>query len=516
MSTEPSTLDKENPMIDITEDLVNFKLFLDAQSRCIFSARFGNGKSYFINQFMGKYADDYLFIPIYPVNYQVMDNKDIFELIKRDVLIKLLSSSQIEIENIKFDAIFLYYYFFTSNSKEILSGLLKMIPSINIYGFELNIGNVVKQVENIKQKFKDWKSNIETTQNSLAEDFINKFSDQPGSIYEFDAISRLICELIKQYRGKNPKKKVVLVIEDLDRIDPAHIFRILNVFSAHFDRYSSITKEIETTEKDNKFGFDKIISVCDIENIKNIYSHVYGEKTDFLGYISKFSISKPFYYSLKDRLADYITNHLLDKRLLNYPYTCKLLASLIISRMNQIQDLEYNLRIITSRIKEADTIIKHNTVTPKINGFPQPIEFSFSSPFTYLLALLKNFDLSLEHIIESANRNEIVGIIGKFWLLLPHFSKDITLQHNSERLTMNPFIDNSKSEFQIIPLDMYIIVGDPADRRFIRYQLDAKFRQNEIVELTWEYCTNQNILNNVRENNIHAIEDFVSKAFILP
>lgn len=31
---------------------------------------------------MKDYSEEYLFIPIYPVNYQVMDNKDIFELIK--------------------------------------------------------------------------------------------------------------------------------------------------------------------------------------------------------------------------------------------------------------------------------------------------------------------------------------------------------------------------------------------------------------------------------------------------
>lgn len=30
-------------------------------------------------------------------------------------------------------------------------------------------------------------------------------------------------------------KRFVLVFEDMDRIDPAHIFRILNVISAHMD-----------------------------------------------------------------------------------------------------------------------------------------------------------------------------------------------------------------------------------------------------------------------------------------
>lgn len=86
-----------------------------------------------------------------------------------------------------------------------------------------------------------------------------------------------------------------MIIEDLDRIDPAHIFRILNVFSAHFDRYG-----VDKTCGDNKFCLDKIVTVCDINNIKKIYAHVYGDNTDFTGYISKFSNSKEYIYSLKD------------------------------------------------------------------------------------------------------------------------------------------------------------------------------------------------------------------------
>jgi hypothetical protein len=52
----------------------------------------------------------------------------------------------------------------------------------------------------------------------------------------------------------------------------------LNVFAAHFD----------INEKGNKFGFDKVIFVCDIENIRKIFSNRYGQNTDFNGYIDKF------------------------------------------------------------------------------------------------------------------------------------------------------------------------------------------------------------------------------------
>ena len=110
-------MNTEENMIPIEPYLKDFKQYLDANSRCILSAKFGNGKSYFISNFMKDYSEEYLFIPIYPVNYQVMDNKDIFELIKRDILIRLLSSEEININEIELNTASLFYYFFDQSRR---------------------------------------------------------------------------------------------------------------------------------------------------------------------------------------------------------------------------------------------------------------------------------------------------------------------------------------------------------------------------------------------------------------
>lgn len=144
----------------------------------------------------------------------------------------------------------------------------------------------------------------------------------------------MIYNIISDYK-KSSGKEVVLIIEDLDRIDPAHIFRILNVFSAHFDN--------QLYGEGNKYNFDKIITVCDYDNIKNIYHHVYGDKTDFIGYISKFSNIEPFNYSLYNLLKEYIINHLLDKSLLNYKIICNTLCYYILESLN-IEHNKFNLR----------------------------------------------------------------------------------------------------------------------------------------------------------------------------
>lgn len=346
-------MEMNNEMISINLHLENFKQYLEANNRCILSSRFGNGKSYFISKFIEKYSENYLFIPIYPVNYQVMDNKDIFELIKRDVLIRLLSNDLVEVDNINLNTPFLCYQFFKNNPADIISFIIDVIPNINLFGIDINIGNIIKKADSIKRKYETWKNITTENDKYSSTNYIKSFERLKGSIYEFDAITQLICDIIKEYKNNHPEKEVILIIEDLDRIDPAHIFRILNVFSAHFDRYL----HDDTFEQNNKFGFDKIISVCDIDNIKNIYSHIYGEKTDFLGYISKFSNSQPYKYSLIDFIKEYIINNLLDKELLKYSKISDSISEEIVKKMNTKEQVEVNLRIIKERIINSKKIL---------------------------------------------------------------------------------------------------------------------------------------------------------------
>ena len=87
-------------------------------------------------------------------------------------------------------------------------------------------------------------------------------------------------------------KKPVLIIEDLDRLDPKHLFRILNVVSAHI--HDSKQPDIVG----NKFGFNNIVLVMDYDVTKHIFHHFYGEQACYEGYMSKFLSREPFRYSI--------------------------------------------------------------------------------------------------------------------------------------------------------------------------------------------------------------------------
>src|SRR6266487_4791162 len=79
-------------VIDISGPQKAFQDFLslDGNARIIFSAPFGSGKTYFLRKFF-RNSTDYVALHLYPTNYSVSKNEDIFELIKFDILYEILT-----------------------------------------------------------------------------------------------------------------------------------------------------------------------------------------------------------------------------------------------------------------------------------------------------------------------------------------------------------------------------------------------------------------------------------------
>src|SRR6476661_8249383 len=59
--------------------------------RIFFSAPFGAGKSTFLKEFFDKRSEKNIYLSLYPINYSVAENQDVFELIKYDLLIELIN-----------------------------------------------------------------------------------------------------------------------------------------------------------------------------------------------------------------------------------------------------------------------------------------------------------------------------------------------------------------------------------------------------------------------------------------
>ena len=244
-------------------------LTLKANSRIFFSGKFGIGKTYFLREFF-KNNPDYEVFHFSPVNYQINSNEDISEFLKYDILVELNKKNKDIFQKNDYNNLIdlqrLLFLWGKNNFTELFKNGLSYIPKL---------GRPLKEITGLVENFLTFKQKIETGEKGFVENFLKRIKGK--NITETDYLSELLGEKIQKQKNE---KQSVLILDDLERVDPEHIFRILNVFSAHFDS--------QNEELPNKFGFDKVILVADIQNLKSIFHHKYGEQTDFNGYFDKF------------------------------------------------------------------------------------------------------------------------------------------------------------------------------------------------------------------------------------
>ncbi len=277
-----------------------FKRHIDdnLNERIIFSGIFGIGKSYFLEKFFEKNTDKYLAVNLAPINYSISNNDDIFRLIKYDIIYELILTHKLELEQEVISRHIAYGTVFSNKAHSLLEGLLSTAPLLNkalggsnelpdpapLVNF---LKKITPEIEKIEKQRKD--PNL----HERVLEFIRDLEKTP--VFESDFVTGFITEsLDKLAPPDNQKKKKVLIIDDLDRIDPEHIFRLFNIFSSHLSYKRSAG---------NKFGFDKVIFVCDIENIRNIFSARYGASVDFSGYIDKFYNTEIFHFDNIEEVA---------------------------------------------------------------------------------------------------------------------------------------------------------------------------------------------------------------------
>lgn len=327
--------------ISIKNESQRFLQFLEEENNTniIFSGIYGIGKSYFINDFFNhQHSKEYIPIILTPVNYSVANNEDIFEYIKADILLQLLEKVPCDLKNCQISTSEATYYYIKRNLVSIIGNILSTAEKVS---FKTDI---IHQLLELKKNIKKFQEENSLSEDKEIESFMNQLSYKQGSIYESNIITQIIQTLISNAKEEENHKEAVLVIDDLDRIDPEHIFRILNILSAHDDFCHT---------NEHKFKFDKTILVCDIENIRNIFHSKYGMNVDFTGYIDKFYSKEIFYFQNEKEIAKCIANQVLNIKgnlisdRYEYTYSCFvfILEALIMYKqinIRTLQKLSYN------------------------------------------------------------------------------------------------------------------------------------------------------------------------------
>jgi hypothetical protein len=290
----------------------------DFNERILFSAPFGSGKTTFLKSYFDAHPE-YLVLKLYPVNYSIAQNQDVFELIKYDLLYELLDKfpNEIELNQEQYSWLLVSQMYLLHQMKieQPLKLLLKAAKTC-VASPPIPEQETIDAVTNILGDFSDYKTKLNSTELDQLNSFVKSFKNKKGHIHESDHITELIIDLLCRVQNKKATIKTevedgeeeekiipksVLLIDDLDRLDPEHVFRLFNIFSAHYD-------DLNET---NKFGFDKIIFVCDVNNIQQMFAHRYGISVEFNGYIDKFYSSEIFKFDITRYLKESIQTLLM-------------------------------------------------------------------------------------------------------------------------------------------------------------------------------------------------------------
>lgn len=354
-------MEEKSIEIEVSRPTKNFSEHLEFPNnkRIIFSGPFGSGKTYFLKKFFEERSDIYETIHLFPVNYAIASNEDIFELLKYDIFFELLGKEQINYEGIDFTDFFILQNFIYNNSYDILKIIGETINKTN-----KNFFRIIDRVVQLEKKYNQFRNKSNETDKIQIINYLKQQTQKKGSIYEEDAYTELISNLVTELKNnaspQETKKKSVLIIDDLDRIDPEHIFRLLNVFAAHFDINSG----------NNKFNFDKIIFVCDHTNIKNIFHAKYGMEADYVGYIDKFYSHEIFCFdninAIIKKIADMFELTIerpkdLAPGTIFYELTTYLIKSMVDKRIIQTRSL---VKLLNTKVtfKNQKIVYEGNTI----------------------------------------------------------------------------------------------------------------------------------------------------------
>ena len=326
--------------IPLDKEVLQFLQHLRSHSRTILSAKFGDGKSFFLDKFEKdiEVQKEYKIIKIYPINYQVASNEDIYSLIKYDILLQLMVSDMVSERTIK-DA-----FKGIKDAGRIVEAFFEGIcvidpsPKAQIHPA---IIRVLKSFESIPKKCRIFNGG-EPAARTLLEQL-----EESSPFYCEDITTKLIRNSVRDWRHDN-HKKVALIVEDLDRLEPQHLFRILNVFSAHMDFIYRNGDAPSDSLVGSRFGFDSIVFVTEYDNLKRLFTHFYGGEEAFVGYINKFIPQGYFKYSLRKSANSYFYGAICEITGLKVEHV----SGMLNSRMNDlsIRDMAYAIQNVESQV----------------------------------------------------------------------------------------------------------------------------------------------------------------------
>lgn len=401
-------------------------LALPNNKRILFTGKFGSGKSTFLSEYFESRKNKFITFKLYPVEYSTSNSEDIFELIKFDLIYQLMVCHQnaLALQNDDYSPILKFQFDFV---KELKFGpsFFKTLSLIDPTG---KIKALSEYWDYIAEQYDQFKAAHHSEEDSIWQ-FIFKQGEKIGSPREKDYFSILVTELIQRVKKTSTPPSIqpdepveaietVLIVDDIDRLDPDQIFRLFNIFSLNFGK----------DPIQNKFGFDRVVFVSDIANIREIYKHKYGKRVDFEGYIDKFYSVSPYKFDTNKFLSvftnEFIRSFDISPSIIDFSHSGKLNNNDYFHLLHSILGVlishrQINLRTLINT-KVSDIPNKEFLLTTKSTfwSWEYPIIFVFNfleiiydqtSEVKFVLLSLKEKFADSGHLLHNYRYNEMIS-----------------------------------------------------------------------------------------------------------
>lgn len=420
-----------------------------------FSARFGMGKSTFLQEYFREKTKEYEVFTIYPVNYVISSNENVVKYLRYDIALEMIGRGYYSLAEytalekiggmVQFKSKEITYACF----KEIIKGAAhlgkNLLPPLKKEIADATIKAVEGISKELSNQYREFENNVDETK------VFGKFREevQFGELYGNDFAYRLIevaIRRVKESKVDEKDKEAVLIVEDLDRLDPEHTFRLLNVFAAHLIE--------EEREEHQSLPFDKVVFVGDYNNLISIYHHRFGSKTDSTGYFNKFFSRSVFdflptesIWSFVSELIDSMGLDLVDDRDKYKVYPLFWDSSISKNRVKEL--LSYfcrnnciSLRSLAIQYKKSFRISYFANDDSMLLPMPR-------FPIVYMLRFLKQLFGSYSSLIDvlksAEERSKNISMLGPFkWLVEMSVPAIVALEQKTTLQTEQPYyLDDS-------------------------------------------------------------------------
>lgn len=149
----------------------------NGNTKILFSAPFGTGKTTFLREYF-KENKIYEVFHLFPVNYSVASNEDIFKYIKVELLFSLLERD-VEFDMESFGRSMTLPFYMGQHAHELLLPFVRLLPKVG-----KSIHAIINELLRLVKDFESYHETPQIDDRSEAEKFIKEVYEKEGSIFE--------------------------------------------------------------------------------------------------------------------------------------------------------------------------------------------------------------------------------------------------------------------------------------------------------------------------------------------